>query len=72
MTSHLTYLMVQAQEDQLAARAGAPQPRVVRAGRHRPGRLRIGTARLLVALASRLDDRRQPPAARVAPSGARI
>ena len=54
MTSYLTYLMVQAQEADLAERARrAPHTRVARPAPRRPGRLRARTARLLVSLAIR-------------------
>jgi hypothetical protein len=72
MTSPLTYLVVQAQEAYLGERARrAPMHHLDRIGARRPGRLRTRTARLLVGLAVRLDDRLHPTAASVAPSGAR-
>jgi hypothetical protein len=71
MSGYLTYLLVAQQEAHLAERARrAPPPHVLRPGHRHPGRLRTRTARLLVGLAFRLDDRLQPPAARVVPSGA--
>ena len=73
MTSSLTYLLAEAQDADLAERARrAPPHHVPRGIPHRPGRLRTRTARLLVRLAVRLDDRLQPAAPRVVPYGARI
>jgi hypothetical protein len=73
MSSYLTYLLVQAQEADLAQRARrAPPRRVARQIPHPPGRLRTRTARLLVGLAHRLDDRSQPAAPRALPSGGGI
>jgi hypothetical protein len=76
MTSHLNYLMVEAQQAEVAERAErarrARPPDGARIVRRQPSRLRTGTARLLVALAVRLDGRPTPTAARVSPSGARI
>jgi hypothetical protein len=72
MTSYLTYLAVEAQEADLAQRARrGPPHHLTRITPRRPGRLRTRTARLLLGLAVRLDDRLRPVAARVAPSGAR-
>jgi hypothetical protein len=60
MTGYLTYLMVEAQEAELAERAMRPRPaRAPRTGRGHTGRFRSSTARLLMGLAVRLDDRLQ-------------
>ena len=73
MSSYLTYLLVQAQEADLAQRARrAPPRRLARWVPRRPGLLRARTARLLVGLAHRLDDRLQPAPPRVLPSGGRM
>jgi hypothetical protein len=73
MTSSLTYLVVEAQEAELAKRVRrVPPHHLARISPRRPGWLRTRTARLLVGLAVRLDDRLRPVTARVAPSGARI
>jgi hypothetical protein len=61
MSGYLTYLMVEAQEAELARNALRPRPaHDARTDRRRPSRFRISTARLLVALAIRLDNRLQP------------
>jgi hypothetical protein len=61
MSGYLAYLMVQAQEAERAANALRPRPaQDTRALGRRTGRFRISTARLLVAMATRLDDRLQP------------
>ena len=72
MSGYMTYLMVEAQQTELAERVRrARPPDDARTGHPEPSRLRRWTARLLVALAMRLDNRLQPATARVAPSGAR-
>jgi hypothetical protein len=61
MTGYLTYLMVEAQEAELAASALRPRPaHDARIDRRRTSRFRTSTARLLVAVAVRLDSRLQP------------
>jgi hypothetical protein len=60
MTGYLTYLMVDAQEAELAARAMRPGPaHALRTRRRDTGRFRSSTARLLMGLAVRLDGRLQ-------------
>ena len=60
MTGYLTDLIVDAQEAELADRAGRPGPaRAARADRRHTSRFRSSTARLLMALAVRLDGRLQ-------------
>ena len=72
MSGYMTYLMVEAQQTELVERVRrAGPPDESRAGPPGPSRLRMRTARLLVALAMRLDDRLQPAAARVSAAGAR-
>jgi hypothetical protein len=70
MTGYLTYLMVEAQEAGLAARAMRPGPaRAPRAGRRHTTRFRSSTARLLMAVAVRLDGRLQRAPVSAATSG---
>ena len=72
MSGYMTYLMVEAQQTELAERVRRARPLDdARIGRPDPSRLRTWTARLLPPLAMRLDNRLQPATARVAPSGAR-
>jgi hypothetical protein len=60
MNGYLTYLMVEAQEAELAERARRPRPaRAARADRPSGTGFRSSTARLLMALAVRLDGRLQ-------------
>ena len=61
MSGYQTLLMVEAQQAELAARAVRPrQAHDARTARRRPSRIRSWTARLLVAVAIRLDNRLQP------------
>jgi hypothetical protein len=61
MSGYLTYLMVEAQKAERAANAMRPRPaQDTRTQGRRTGRFRISTARLLVAVATRLDDRLRP------------
>ena len=71
MSGYLNYLVVEAQQADLAERALQDPPHhLVRRVPHPPGRLRARTARLLAGWAVRLDDRLLP-APRGVPSGAR-
>jgi len=73
MTSYLNYLMVEAQQADLAEGARRDPPRhLVRRVPHPPGQLRARTARMLMSLAMRLDDRPDLSAARVAPFGGHL
>ena len=61
MSGYQTLLMVEAQHAEVAARAMRPQhDHDARTDRRRPNRIRISTARLLIAVAIRLDNRPQP------------
>jgi hypothetical protein len=69
MSGYLTYLMGEAHEAELAERARRLRPTPdTRTDRRRPNRVRISTARFLVAVAIRLDDRLQPTPVRAATS----
>lgn len=71
MSSYLTQLLVEGHTADL--RDQARRARLARASREagqRPSRLRTLTARLLVALATRLDDRPWPTAVPASISGA--
>jgi hypothetical protein len=64
MAGYMTYLVVQAKEAELAAKARRPEPEyAVLTEIRSPGRFRTATARLMVALAIRLDDRLRPSVA---------
>jgi hypothetical protein len=72
MSLPVTRMLVEAHTTDLAAQA--QQTRLVRearAGHRRPSRSRAAAARLLVAVAARLDHRLQAPARRPAPHPAR-
>jgi hypothetical protein len=70
MTEHLLHLQVQGHATDLTERARTARLARVASTRDRPrGRLRASTARLLVALAVRLDDRLRPAPVRAARSG---
>ena len=70
MTGYLNYLVVVAREAELAAMASRPDPFYeARADRRGPGRFRSATARLMVAVAVRLDNRLQPAPVRAVPCG---
>jgi hypothetical protein len=61
MSGYLTYLMVEAQEAERAAKAMRPRPAPeASTGPRRPGPFRSSTARILVAMAIRLDNGLQP------------
>jgi hypothetical protein len=72
VTGYMTYLVVEAQESQRAEQVRLPRATDdARIGARPPSRLRTRTARLLVGLAMRLDDRLQPTAVRASTAGAR-
>jgi len=61
MSGYQNLLMVEAQQAEVAARAMRPRhDHDARTDRRRPNRIRISTARLLIAVAIRLDNRLQP------------